>query len=94
MPQAAADLSARIIARFGSIGDSGPMRFLTDAGYRLRGDFLWEAKPGVTSNSDMTEEEWDCLLFLVQEWDFGGLASPTDPACPILSAAEKISKGS
>tara|TARA_Y100000815_G_scaffold147136_1_gene133103 strand:+ start:270 stop:554 length:285 start_codon:yes stop_codon:yes gene_type:complete len=94
MPQAAADLSDRINARFGSIDDSGPMKFLTDAGYRLRRDFFWEAKPGVTSNSDMTDDEWECLLFLVQEWDFGGLASPTDPACPVLSTDEKSSNGS
>jgi hypothetical protein len=62
-------------ARFGdAISDAGPMKFLTDAGYKLTRQWEWLPKPGVMKLDDMTQDEYDCLLFLIWEWDFGGLA--------------------
>lgn len=61
--------------RFGNETDeNGPMRFLSDAGYVLNKQWEWEPKPGVTCLKDMSRDEFECLLFLVHEWDFGGLA--------------------
>ena len=74
MPQASDHLRDLMRKRFGDpISDSGPTIFLENAGYKLRGDFCWTPKPGVTCLRDMTRDEFDCLLFLIHEWDFGTL---------------------
>jgi len=78
MPQADDDLRDRMVARFGDIDDSGPCDALKAAGYTLRKDWSWAPKPGVKTYRDMTREEFDCLLFLVHEWDYAGLASPEE----------------
>lgn len=80
MPQACLDLANRIRARFGSLSDEGPMRTLTEAGYRLTGDWIWLARPGVTCSEDVPAEEADCILFLIEEWDFGGVDFSRQPA--------------
>lgn len=65
--------------RFGdAIDDQGPMRFLRDAGYTLNRDWTW-SRPGVTDLEQMTRDEFDCLLFLAHEWDFGGLTASPEP---------------
>jgi hypothetical protein len=72
MPQACEQLRERMRHRFGSIDARGPEKFLQDAGYTL--DARWEwSKPDVTNLDDMTEAEYECLLFLVEEWDYGAL---------------------
>ena len=74
MPQASGEVSEYIEQEFGCpMSDEGPMKFLEDAGYVLRGDWFWKAKPGVTTYGDMTKKEYLCMIFLCQEWDFGGL---------------------
>lgn len=74
MPQASHNLRSIMYNRFGDpVSDEGPIRFLTEAGYVLLPNFLWRPKPGVGCLKDMTRDEFDCLLFLVQEWDFGTL---------------------
>ena len=84
MPQASDELRSRMEERFGdSISDAGPTKFLEDAGYKLTSSWLWEPKKGVESLKDMTQEEYECILFLVHEWDYGGLSTglvkgPTD----------------
>lgn len=75
MPSASDEMRERMRVRFGdSIDDGGPTKYLIDAGYKLQKDWRWTPKTGVTSYEDMTEDEYECLLFLVREWDFGGLA--------------------
>lgn len=74
MPQASDDLQAAMTRRFGNIGTAGPMCFLRDAGYTLSPSWEW-SKPGVTDLKQMARDEFDCLLFLAHEWDFGGLQS-------------------
>ena len=75
MPQAREELHVKMEAMFGDpISDTGPMKFLTDAGYKLRRDWRWAPKEGVLNYKDMTSDEYDCMLFLVEEWDMGGLA--------------------
>lgn len=74
MPQASSELRLRMKAMFGSeIDEGGPIRFLKRAGYALNRDFTWTPKPGVTTASEMTKDEADCMSFLVDEWDFGWL---------------------
>lgn len=74
MPQATAELQQLMKERFGDpISDAGPIKFLEDAGYKLMRGWQWEPKTGVKVLKDMTQPEWECLLFLIQEWDFGGL---------------------
>ncbi len=74
MPQASSELRSRMEERFGDpISDAGPTKFLEDAGYKLTSSWLWEPKKGVESLKDMTQEEYECMLFLVHEWDYGGL---------------------
>lgn len=73
MPQASDELRALMIERFGSIGDEGPTKFLEDAGYVLTPEWLWKPKPGVRTLNDMTRKEFEALMFLVHEWDFGSL---------------------
>lgn len=73
MPQASDELRTVMERRFGSIDTHGPTKFLKDAGYTLTRQWEW-FKPGVTELRQMTQDEYECLLFLVHEWDYGGLA--------------------
>ena len=72
MPQATAELHKLMEKRFGDpICDQGPIKYLEDAGYVLTKGWEWKPKPGVTDLGGMTQAEFECLVFLVQEWDFG-----------------------
>lgn len=77
MPQADEGLRGRIRTRFGSIDTSGPEKYLKDAGYELARSWTW-SKSGVTELRDMSRDEFECLLFLVHEWDYGGLTPCTE----------------
>lgn len=59
--------------------EEGPVRYLTQAGYSLQRGWTWKPKDGVSGYDDMTQEEYDCLLFLVHEWDYGGLSTEARP---------------
>lgn len=73
MPQASDELRAEMERRFGDpIGDEGPMAFLRERGWSLNRDWTW-SKPGVTQ-ATMPRDEFDCVLFLAHEWDFGGVS--------------------
>ena len=85
MPQASDDLRGRMKKRFGDpVSDMGPTKYLEDRGYKLTGDWLWEPRGGVTCLEDMTQAEWECLIFLVHEWDFGGLVLVEDISLEIV----------
>lgn len=71
MPQASDELRESITKRFGSIDTYGPERFLIDAGYTISPDWLLKPKAGVKNLRDMTRDEFECILFLVHEWDYG-----------------------
>lgn len=53
------------------VDDGSTCQYLRDHGYKLERDWTW-TKPGTTLE-DMTAEEYLCLQYLVEEWDFGGL---------------------
>jgi len=78
MPQASDDLRNKMNTRFGDpVGTYGPIKYLKDAGYALSRQWEW-SKPGVHNLQQMTRDEFDCLLFLVHEWDFGALNGSSD----------------
>jgi len=72
MPKASDELRAK----WGGAFDYGPekaMKFLREAGYRLHhSEYAW-SKPGVKSFGDMSRDEFEAMMFLVHEWDFGDL---------------------
>jgi len=72
MPTASDELRARMKERFGCpVGDAGPISYLEGQGYILNRDWTW-AHPKVSSADDIPTAEWDCIVFLCDEWDFGG----------------------
>lgn len=71
MPQATPELRHVMLVNFGSeVGDEGPIKFLENAGYVLNRNWTWK-RP--TPFIAPTELEALCILFLIEEWDFGGL---------------------
>lgn len=78
MPSASDELCILMNARFGSLDDAGPIKFLEDAGYKLTRKHEWIPKIGVKSLDDMSQDEFDCLLFLCHEWDMDGLVAPDE----------------
>lgn len=55
------------------VSEAGPIKCLESRGYVLRRDWLWE-KP--TPSHTIHEIERECLQFLIDEWDFGGIYAP------------------
>ncbi len=71
MPTASPELRDAMERRFGdSVGDSGPMGFLKDRGYKLGRDWCWR-RP--TPDHLAADDEIECIEFLFEEWDFGGI---------------------
>lgn len=68
MPQAS-DRQRELMERwFGdSINMAGPYKFLRSHGYTEKGGLL--IKP--VSAHNVSRDEWQCIRFLVDEWDFG-----------------------
>lgn len=58
------------------VGEEGPIQFLQSHGYVLRRDWHWD-KP--TPSHNISEDEWQCIAFLIDEWDFGGVAPQGEP---------------
>ena len=50
--------------------DATAISYLKERGFRLLPEWQWLAPIGRT---DATEEEADAILYLIEEWDFGGL---------------------
>lgn len=74
MPSASDELRDVMFSMFGDrIDESGPMNYLKEAGYVLNSNWYWTPPSRIKSYEDMTNEEFNCLMFLIQEWDFGGL---------------------
>jgi hypothetical protein len=61
-----------MVARFGDMGFEGPEAYLRAQGFVLSQRWEW-CKPGITRLAQLTEDEWDTLYFLSDEWDYGGL---------------------
>ena len=80
MPQASDELRAKMKAYFhDGIDTAGPIKFLTNAGYELTNDFCWQPTPE-KCKTGATVMEIECINFLIDEWDFGGITRALDPA--------------
>lgn len=79
MPQA--DDQDREIAYqiFGDIDTAGPEKYLHDRGWTITKAWEW-IKP--TPDHVVTHDEAFCIGFLIDEWDYGGLA-PNQPLTPM-----------
>ena len=74
MPQASKFHTDRMKEYFGPDNwmEEGPCRFLEDQGYRVTKRWTW-VNPRVKSVDDVTEKERDCIIFMMDEWDYDGL---------------------
>jgi hypothetical protein len=69
MPQATDELRAIMEKRFGDrIDESGPLQHLLAQGFSERGGML---RP--PPDHRVSDEEWECIEFLCDEWDFAYL---------------------
>ena len=76
MPQASDELTKKVQEYFkndpeGCL-DSHCSEYLIEQGYK-EDRFQWHPKPGVKTVEDMTQQEYDCMRYLIDEWDWGGL---------------------
>lgn len=53
------------------VADDKAVGFLIDRGYELTKGWFWKAPKGLTDYTDMPYEEYDAIMFLIQEWDYG-----------------------
>lgn len=72
MPTASDFDRARMRKWFGSIDEYGPETFLKSRGYILTKGWCW-VKP--VPSHHISDEEYHCLEFLMDEWDYGGLVT-------------------
>lgn len=66
MPTASDELRKFAEINFGSIDSAGPAQALVRAGFTETNDYCWKR---VRSPNEF---EWNCINFLIQEWDWGG----------------------
>ncbi len=79
MPQASDDLRDLMGLMFGGerISDGPPTAFLVARGWTLLKDWTWRPP---TPEHFVGEKEELCIRFLVDEWDYGGIAEPASSA--------------
>lgn len=76
MPQASDELRDLMGKWFGDrIDDCRPAQFLASRGYTLNPGYCW-IKPTPAHTVHPIEEY--CILFLIHEWDYGGIANGYD----------------
>ena len=66
-------------------GTETATRFLLDRGYALLGSWCFR-KP--SPDHEVTEEEGDAIIYLIEEWDYGGIALPDDKS-PVRREAQQ-----
>lgn len=72
MPQASDELREIMFEMFGNrIDDGGPQLYLLERGWKLTRGWRW-FKRGQTLQS-MPQDEYLCVCFLIDEWDYGGV---------------------
>lgn len=79
MPSSTSDLRRKMVRRFGSIDSQGPEDFLVSRGFSLTRDWEWIMPPRYATLDEVPQEEWDCIVFLLEEWDYGGMAPADQP---------------
>jgi hypothetical protein len=70
MPTASDALRETMRQRFGDpIDDDGPYNYLKDRGFTEKAGIIKPPK----AEYMLSNEEWDCIQFLCDEWDYGYL---------------------
>ena len=72
MPQASEKDRAWARKKFGGITDSTIVDWLQSQGYVLNEAWQWRLPPG-TNQKNMPKDEVRAIVFLMDEWDYGGL---------------------
>lgn len=81
MPQATDELRQRMLELFGDpSSDEGPMNFLLEHGFILSPSFGWMSPAYYYSWNDLSPDQQDCIDFLFQEWDHGGVTFDALPS--------------
>lgn len=71
MPQATQELRDKMFEYFGdAIDTAGPLQFLASRGFRETQNACW-----IAPMRPLTSKERECLEFLVEEWDYGGVSN-------------------
>lgn len=77
MPQASNEQRALMEKWFGDpVDDGGPYRFLQSHGFT---EWAGTFKPPVPSHN-VSCDEWECIAFLCDEWDYGFNRRPASPS--------------
>jgi hypothetical protein len=56
--------------------DAEACKFLEDSGFRCSRDWEW-SHPEKKKVEDLTEREADAIIYLIEEWDYGGFTPVT-----------------
>lgn len=78
MPQADEELRAAWRHGEEGGGDAAAMAHLRGAGFVLTRQWTWRIPPGHT----ITDRDRSAMLYLVDEWDFGGWEPRDRAGCP------------
>ncbi len=76
MPSASDELREFAMKTFGSLDSSGPEDFLRSRKFILHPFWNW-TKSG-TTYANMEQDEYLCILFLHDEWDYGSFVESPD----------------
>jgi hypothetical protein len=73
MPQATEELRRKWATdgENGGVGEEKAIQFLQSHGYHLQRDWRWKLPD---PKHQITNAEYEAMCFLVDEWDFGGIA--------------------
>lgn len=72
MPQASEYLRERMRVRFGDLDVHGPQSFLLNQGWTITRAYNF-VKPAPDHRPE--DLEWECVDFLIEEWDYGGVTA-------------------
>lgn len=70
MPTASDEQQAPIIARFGGLDDGPVLHYLAECGWTYTREHTF-THPLFTDLSQIPTDQWECIVFLRHEWDYG-----------------------
>lgn len=76
MPQTSPEVIDRMYELFPDADgdfDTLAQGYLEDRGFTLGRDFFWIAPPHYREWIDLLQDEQLCIIYLIEEWDFGGV---------------------
>lgn len=75
MPSTSQARHDRIVSIFGTDLDLDDrcQEYLSQRGFYLTRTWDWIPPPRINKLGDLTDEEFECVMYLIEEWDFGGV---------------------